>query len=128
MATEKQAPRANEISTGRYLLGMAMATTFSCVYFFAPAYMITSILALLFRYPTTEKAFLFAAPLILSIFSKPVRLDVQFLKPMADYFDFEEAFEMSDDDIREYLKKNDKRFILASQPHGVVSLFMGLNM
>jgi hypothetical protein len=40
---------------------------------------------------------------------------------MADYFDFETAFEITDDEIRELLKTTDKRFILASQPHGVVS-------
>ena len=110
-----------EISTARWLLGMAMATTFSCVYFFAPAYMITSILLLLLQYPTTKSAFLFAAPLVLSVLSKPVRLDCRFLRPMAEYFEFEEFFEFTDDDVREWLSKNDKRFILASQPHGVLS-------
>ena len=126
MTTEKQAPRADEISTGRYLLGMAMATTFACVYFFAPAYMITAILCLIFQYPNSQWSFTIAAPLILSVLSKPMRLNCQFLKPMADYFDFETAFEMTDDDIRELLKTTDKRFILASQPHGVVSFGISL--
>jgi hypothetical protein len=113
--------RTKEISTGRWLLGMAMASTFSFVYFFAPTYMIAALLGLIFGYPSREWSFLFAAPLILSVLSKPMKLNCQFLKPMADYFDFETAFEFTDNDIREYLKKNDKRFILASQPHGVVS-------
>ncbi|CAB9499666.1 Diacylglycerol O-acyltransferase 2 [Seminavis robusta] len=117
--------RSNEISTARWLLGMAMATTFCCVYFFAPIYIITSILCLLFRYPTMEGSFVIAAPLILSILSKPKKLDCRFLKPMADYFDFETAFEFTDADIREMLKTTDKRFILASQPHGVLS-FCGI--
>lgn len=123
----KPAPnsRTNDISTPRWLLGMAMATTFSCVYFFAPAYMITAILGLIFRYPTMEWSFTFAIPLILSVLSKPMRLNVQFLKPMADYFDFETAFEFTDDDIREMLRTTDRRFILASQPHGVVRVIIG---
>jgi hypothetical protein len=113
--------RMTEISTGRWLLGMAMATTFSFVYFVSPTYMISAVLCLLFQYPTMEWSFVIAAPLILSVLSKPQRLDCRFLKPMADYFDFETAFEITDDEIRELLKTTDKRFILASQPHGVVS-------
>ena len=130
MSIDKASPnqRTTEISTARWLLGMAMATTFSCVYFFAPTYIITSILALLIQYPSKEWAFLFAIPLILSVLSKPMRLNCQFLRPMADYFDFETAFEFTDDDIREWLKKTDKRFILASQPHGVVSVKLAVNV
>ena len=46
---------------------------------------------------------------------------------MADYFDFETAFEFTDDDVRDMLKKNpDRKFILASQPHGVLS-FCGMS-
>ena len=46
---------------------------------------------------------------------------------MAEYFDFETAFEFTDDDVRDMLKKNpDRKFILASQPHGVLS-FCGMS-
>ena len=113
--------RTTEISKGRWLVGMLMATTFSCVYFFAPIYMITTLVCLLCRYPTTQGSFILAWPLLLSILSKPKKMDCRFLKPMADYFDFETAFELTDDDIRDMLKKSDKKFILASQPHGVLS-------
>lgn len=113
--------QTNEISTGRWLLGMAMATTFACVYFFAPMYMITAILALIFRYPNMEWSFVIAAPLVLSILSKPKKIDCRFLKPMADYFDYETAFEVSDGELRKLVNESNKKFILASQPHGVVS-------
>jgi len=113
--------RTREVSSGRWLLGMIQATTFSCVYFFAPMYMIAALVCLLSGFPTRQGSFLIATPLILSIFSKPKKLDCRFLGPMADYFDYEEAHEFSDNDIREFLEKSDRKFILASQPHGVLS-------
>ena len=122
VAASSSTNRTKEISTGRWLLGLFMASTFSCVYFFAPIYMITCFICLICRYPSFPGALILSWPLLLSILSSPKRLDCRFLKPMADYFDFETAFELTDDDIKEMLRKNpDRKFILASQPHGVLS-------
>jgi len=46
------------------------------------------------------------------------------MKPMLDYFDYEEAFEITDDELRERGAEG-KRYIIATQPHGVIS-FVGL--
>jgi hypothetical protein len=121
-SAETMPKKRKELSTGRWLLGMFIASLFSFSYFFAPIYIITALLCMLLRYPSLEWSLVIGAPLILSVLSKPKKLDGRLLKPMADYFDFEEAFEMSDDDIREMLAKDtNKRFLVAMQPHGVLS-------
>lgn len=42
-----------------------------------------------------------------------------YLRPMADYFQYEEICEFTYDDLRKAAKEK-KKFIIASQPHGVV--------
>lgn len=47
-----------------------------------------------------------------------------YLRPMADYFQYEEICEFTYDDLRKAAKEK-KKFIIASQPHGVIS-FCGM--
>lgn len=113
--------RDKEISTVRWIMGMAIATTFCVVYFFAPLYMACAVLALVFQFPSRPISIIIVSPLILSLLTKPMAAPwlVGMLKPMADYFDYQEAFEFTDEDIRLKLKEG-KKYILAFQPHGVV--------
>lgn len=114
-------------STLRWLLGMAVASVFSLVYLVAPSYILTSLLALLLQYPTRNAAILYALPMLLSAaipsFGAPSLAPL--LSPMLDYFDYREEFETSDEEFRELANKKGKRFIVAVQPHGVIS-FVGL--
>jgi hypothetical protein len=124
---EQNPKKSRDISTARWLAGMAIATTFCTVYFFSPMYIIGSFLCLMFQYPTTNWSFVIASPLILSIFTKPMSMPklIPYLSPMADYFDYEEAFELSNDEARK-LVNSGKRFIVGAQPHGVLS-FCGMS-
>lgn len=115
------------ISTRRWLLGMIQASVFSLVYVLAPPYILSAILAVCFQYPSKNVAWIYAGPLILSYFSKPLKMEnfiADYLKPMSDYFQFESIAEISDDELRESLKEK-KNYILATQPHGVIS-FCGM--
>lgn len=116
-----------EISTPRWLLGLFQASVFSLVYLLAPIYIISAILFLWFQYPSKNAAWLYAGPLILSYFSKPKAMPDfvrKYLRPMADYFQYEEISEFTYDDFRKAAKEQ-KKYILASQPHGVIS-FCGM--
>lgn len=114
-------------STLRWLAGMAVASVFSLIYLVAPSYILMSLLALLFQYPSRNAALLYALPMLISAavpsFGAPFLAPL--LAPMLDYFDYHEEFEISNEQIREMTEKGGKRFIIAVQPHGVIS-FVGL--
>jgi len=105
---------------------MIVASIFSLVYLFAPAYIITSLIAIICQYPSRNAAILYALPLIVSAiipsFGAPCLAGV--LSPMLDYFDYHEEFETSNEQFRDEARKG-KRYIVAVQPHGVIS-FVGL--
>ena len=111
------------VSFVRWLQGMLLASIFSLVYILTPIYLIASIISF-FLLPV-ETAILFSLPIIVSalIPSKGCPKIVGHLAPMLDYFDYEESFEETNEQVRERLTTG-RRFILAFQPHGVVS-FVG---
>jgi hypothetical protein len=115
-----KSPERN-VSTARWLLGMAISAVFSFVFLLSPVYIFWAVICLVFQYPSREWAFLFAAPMLVSMFFKstPAPALVGKLSPMLDYFDYHEEFELTDEEIRVILKTG-KKFILAFQPHGVV--------
>lgn len=105
---------------------MFVASVFSLVYLVAPTYIITSVIAIICQYPTRHAAILYALPMMISAiipsFGAPGLAKI--LSPMLDYFDYHEEFETTNDEFREDAKKG-KRYIVAVQPHGVIS-FVGL--
>jgi hypothetical protein len=85
--------------------------------------MLASTILLLFRYPTLPIATLFASPLIISAIIPPIPSAwlLSKLTPMLDYFQYEQIIETSPVDVRKEMR-NGKNYILAVQPHGVLSL------
>ncbi|KAI2501357.1 Diacylglycerol acyltransferase [Fragilaria crotonensis] len=110
----------NSKSVWRWFHGMLLASIFSVVYIVSPMYMLVSLLS--FIVLPIRTSILLSLPIIVSalIPSKGAPKLVGYLAPMLDYFDYEESFEESYDKIRERLKTG-RRFILAFQPHGVIS-------
>ena len=108
----------------KYYLGMIVAATFSLVYFFAPMYILTSIIALAMQYPSRHASMMYAAPLVLSILipSKAMPSLGEPLKVMLHYFDYDEVHETSNEALRKAVNEDNKKFIFACQPHGVVRI------
>jgi hypothetical protein len=113
-------------STLRRLTGMVMASTFTSVYFVAPTWTIVSIMALVFRWPSLPSAFVIAFPVILSALFPPVASPwiLRCLSPILDYFEYEQILEDKPVDVRANMLRG-KSYIIAAQPHGVVS-FCGI--
>ena len=111
-------------SVVRWLQGMLLASIFSVVYILSPIYMFASMISF-FMLPL-HASLLLSLPIIVSalIPSKAAPKLVGFLAPMLDYFEYEECFEETNDEVRKRLQTG-RRFILAFQPHGVIS-FVGL--
>lgn len=107
-------------SASRWLQGMLLASIFSVVYIVSPIYMLAAMVS--FFILPLHTSLLFSLPIIVSAWipSKSAPKLVGYLAPMLDYFDYEESFEESNDMIRERLQTG-RRFILAFQPHGVIS-------
>ena len=107
----------------RWFLGLAQASMFSLVYLLSPIYILSAIVAIVCEYPTRSNAWIYATPFLLSTFSKPVALPnfiANYLKPMSEYFQFDSISEMSDEELLQEIQAK-KNFIIAAQPHGVVS-------
>jgi len=107
----------------RYLIGMFQASCFSMVYFIAPFYMLSAMLALLFKFPTLTAAWIYAAPIFLSAMIPPIASPriIQWLQPMLSYFDYEEIHEATAfEDI-----KAGKNYLCVMVPHGALS-FVGI--
>ncbi|KAL7535110.1 hypothetical protein ACHAXR_010140 [Thalassiosira sp. AJA248-18] len=104
---------------------MAVASIFSIAYLLIPAYLLSAIAALIFRYPSTKSSILFALPMLISIIvpPRPSRFALSLISPMLDYFDFE-IIHMDEKNIRSQMD-NGKNFLFAAQPHGVLS-FVGM--
>ncbi len=117
--------KKDDVSSIRWLAGMFCASIFTFTYIFAPIYIFSATLALLFRYPDIKIASVYALPLIISIFSSSKGMPgvVGMLSPMLDYFDYEAIVE-NKEALEENLDKG-KNFIFACQPHGVIS-FCGM--
>ena len=115
-----------DVSRFRWFVGMCIASVFSLVYLVAPVYILTCIISLAFQYPTRNIAIGYSLPMIVSAIVPSIstpRLS-WLLNPMLDYFDYNEEFELDNEAFRVEAAKG-KRFIIAIQPHGVIS-FVGL--
>lgn len=120
--------RRTHISTFRWFQGLVISSIFSLVYIISPIYIVSSLVVLILQFPTRNVSFIYSAPLLLSILipSKGASWIADYLRPMLDYFDYEEILESSNQDLLELLNKNKegsggRKFILAMQPHGVIS-------
>ena len=109
-------------STLRWFLGMIMASAFSMIYFVAPFYMLTAMLALLFKFPTTGMAWAYAAPIFISAVIPPIAMPgvLKLLSPMLDYFDFEQINETSPVNVKQNILDG-KNYLCIFQPHGALS-------
>jgi len=127
-----------KLSTFRWFQGLAISSVFSLTYIISPLYILTSLIAVILQFPTKNVSFLYITPLLCSIItpSKGASWMAAYLRPMLDYFDYEEILESSNQELFELMNKNNKskktdgscerrNFILAVQPHGVIS-FTGL--
>mmetsp|Transcript_38699 Transcript_38699/g.81093 ORF Transcript_38699/g.81093 Transcript_38699/m.81093 type:complete len:241 (-) Transcript_38699:225-947(-) len=105
----------------QWLLGMTLASTMTIAYFTIPIYLLTAIASLILRYPTTKLSFLYATPMLLSLFIPPCysRTALALLRPIVNYFDFE-AIYMDETNVRNQMNEG-KNYIFAAQPHGVLS-------
>ncbi len=111
------------VSPLRRFSGMLCASFFTFTYVLAPTYILSVTVALLCRYPTPNKAFLYASPLFLSILSSPRPMPKVlgwFFSPMLDYFQFETIIE-EEEELKKNLEQG-KNYIFCNQPHGVLSL------
>lgn len=108
-----------------WLAGMAVATCFTIAYLLIPAYLLSATVALILRYPTTKSSIYYALPMIISIIIPPIpsRLALRMIRPMLDYFDFEEIH-MDETNVRTNMA-NGTNYLFAAQPHGVLS-FVGM--
>ena len=108
----------------QWWIGLVQASIFSLIYFVAPFY-ILSCFAIVGYAPRSIASWIFASPLVLSMLLPPMAMPsiLARLQPMLAYFD-------SYDIIREYdwtkdLIEEKNNYILACQPHGVLS-FCGI--
>ena len=107
----------------RQFTGMICASFFTFTYLLAPSYIISSIAALICRYPDANKASLFAFPLFLSILTPPIAMPRTLgwlFSPMLDYFQYEQIIE-DEAELRKNLDEG-KNYLFCNQPHGVLSL------
>jgi len=105
----------------RWLQGLAIASFFSIIYIASPLYILTTIGALIYQYPTRNVSLIYAIPFVVSILipAKGAIWAADFMGPMLDYFDYQEILETSNEEL---LKKSQtKNYIVAMQPHGVIS-------
>ena len=125
----KQGPNRNPKSTFlTRTIGGVQATIFSLTYLVTPGYML-SCMALPFVAPLGLKDVRLAAymaPLLLSACFKTKHCPgiVKTLTSMLTYFDYEEVHETSDQEMLDHFAAG-KKYILAAQPHGVIS-FTGM--
>lgn len=71
----------------------------------------------------STSAVVYAAPLLISVVipSRAMPWLGQYMKPMLDYFSYEEVLEMTNEEFVQQANVERKKFILAMQPHGIVS-------
>jgi hypothetical protein len=122
MVKPKAATKTDEISLTRWWQGLLISSIFSVVYLVTPMYIISSLLLLCVQYPTKQFAYIYASPMILSMIIPSMQMTflANYMRPMLDYFSYEEICEISNEECIT-LTNSGKSFILAMQPHGVVS-------
>lgn len=114
-----------ELTSSQWWKGFIMASIFSTVYLLTPMYLVSAVVMVVLQYPTKNISLFYAAPFIFSLIipSMPMPWLADYMRPMLDYFDYEEICETSNEDAIKMVN-NGNNFILAMQPHGVVSLIM----
>lgn len=112
--------------TLRETVGCFIASIFTLSYIVAPCYVLAALI--FFAIKPGLSSIYFAVPLIVSavcpIIKMPWLLQTWAFRCMLDYFDFETAFETTDDELvarLDELKKDGRSMIFAGQPHGVLS-------
>jgi hypothetical protein len=108
-------------------LGFLLASGFSFVYLVAPVYIIGCLLSFLYNLLTLTKPSLLTVPFVVSVLLPPIHAPafVSKLTPLMTYFKYSEIRETSDEDMLRMMEKENKKFILAATPHGVIS-FTGM--
>ena len=144
---------SDTVSAFRWLRGLCISSVFSLVYLITPLYILTCSFFVLLRVlqffttasttatattpsNTDSSSFsgsdvlfsLFVAPAVVSFCVPAIGMPwlANYMKPMLDYFDYEEILEISNEELsNKRTQEESKRYILALQPHGVIS-FVGL--
>jgi hypothetical protein len=120
------------MSLFRKAVGCFTGSVFSITYIVAPVYSILCIcllfIPLVSLHLPTIQTVLFASPFILSSalppIASPTLVRSFFFQCLIDYFNYEEIFEMKDDELlklMEVRKKEGRSFLLCAAPHGVLS-------
>lgn len=107
------------VSTARWLQGMACSSVFTVTYMFGPIYILGSAALLACR--PSMFSFYFASPMLLSALLPPVTSPyiVSLLRPMLDYFEYEQIIETSPVDVRQKILDG-TTYLFPAQPHGVL--------
>jgi hypothetical protein len=110
-------------SSFRWFLGLLQSSVFTLSYFLAPSYLLAALIVVLCRYPSLPAALVFAAPLIISAILPPMASPwvLRQLTPMLDFFEYEQIIETKPVDVVASMRAG-KNYILAVQPHGVLSM------
>jgi hypothetical protein len=102
---------------------MVLASYFTVALFLAPFYILSAIVALMFKYPTMKWSCFYAAPLFLSSIlpqipqvAWPVYRYV--FPPMIEYFDYEEILEDVPVNVHKEILRG-ANYLYVLQPHGV---------
>ena len=103
--------------------GMITSACFTAAYFARPIHMFIPFICLYYHFPTPilSIVFMFLVVLLVVIPPKPSNLVVAtLLSPILDHFQYDEIVENNPVHIKESMKGEGKRYIFASQPHGLV--------
>ena len=113
--------KKNEVSLFRWLLGLGLSSIFTLAYFLSPLYILLAIAAISLQWSTGS--ILFALPIVVSALVPPIPSPwlLKRMSPMLDYFEYEQIIEEKPIDVRQNMRAG-KPYILAVQPHGVLSL------
>ena len=120
------------MSLFRKVIGCLVGTVFSVTYLVAPGYSIICLFLLvspLFSFDLpTFRTIMFCTPFLLTCLVPPIpapKLVRSFLfQCLIDYFNYEEIFEVSDEELLQLMaerKKEGRSFLLCAAPHGVLS-------
>ena len=104
-------------------MGLVLSSIFTLAYFLAPSYVLVTLVMLALQWPSLNVASLFAVPFLISVVVPPMASPwlLTKLTPMLDYFEFEQIIETRPIDARQEMRKG-RNYILAAQPHGVLSM------
>ncbi|KAL7575323.1 hypothetical protein ACA910_001842 [Epithemia clementina (nom. ined.)] len=114
----------------RWIVGLLQASCFSMVYLVAPFYMISVVLLWCYNLRSATASspplwlYWYTAPMAVSALLPPMASPfvLSCLQPMLEYFDsYEQIHETSPVDVLDQMLHHGTNYILAAQPHGVIS-------